>query len=76
MKRVLLTGAGGLVGRHCLPLLRQGDYEVHAVSSRGAPDGGLDGVTWHQTDLLDEQQAEYRRRGGRFIVPIPELKVV
>jgi nucleoside-diphosphate-sugar epimerase len=57
MKRVLLTGAGGLVGRHCLPLLREGGYEVHAVSSRGAAEGGPSGVTWHQTDLLDEQEA-------------------
>ncbi|HWS87095.1 MAG TPA: NAD(P)-dependent oxidoreductase [Pyrinomonadaceae bacterium] len=57
MRRVLLTGAGGFVGRHCLPLLLQGGSEVHAVSSRGAPEGAAPGVNWHQTDLLDEQEA-------------------
>lgn len=50
MKRVLLTGAGGFVGSHCLaPLLASG-FEVHAISrqERDGPD-----VTWHRADLLD-----------------------
>lgn len=51
MSRVLLTGASGFIGRHCIPALIAQGYEVHAVSSRSA--GNQDGAIWHKADLLD-----------------------
>lgn len=56
VKRVLLTGATGFIGSHCLePLLRRG-YEVHAVSRSSREASGAD-VTWHRADLLQPGSA-------------------
>jgi nucleoside-diphosphate-sugar epimerase len=51
VKRVLVTGASGFIGRQSLePLLERG-YDVHAVSQHS--EVGVDGVTWHHADLLN-----------------------
>jgi nucleoside-diphosphate-sugar epimerase len=56
MKRVLVTGAGGFVGRHVTPLLTAAGFDVHAVASAGPRERG--DCTWHQADLLDASQRE------------------
>lgn len=54
-RRVLVTGAGGFIGRWTLqPLLARG-FEVHAVA-RALPADAAAGVTWHAADLLEPSQ--------------------
>ena len=52
MKRILVTGATGCIGRHAVPQLVGRGWDVHALSSRSSPPA-LDGVTWHAADLLE-----------------------
>ena len=52
MRRLLLTGADGFIGRHCLPLLLAKGYEVHAVSLLPAGKNHPQ-LRWHQADLLN-----------------------
>jgi len=56
MKRVLVTGATGCVGRHALPLLVARGWDVHGIASKQTPPA-IDGVTWHRADLLDPDAA-------------------
>lgn len=58
MKRVLLTGASGFIGRHCIATLRARGYEVHAVSTRAPAPGDDGGAQWHACDLLDARQTD------------------
>ena len=62
MTRVLLTGAGGFIGRQVSELLIAGGYEVHGVSRR---DRGDDELTWHNVDLLDAVSLEGLMAGLR-----------
>lgn len=55
MKRVLLTGGTGFIGRNAIaPLIARG-YEIHAIASRRATTA-IEGVHWHRADLLDSNE--------------------
>ena len=58
MKRVLITGASGFIGGHCLPLLVTNGYEVHAVSTREAPPADAAGIIWHRCNLLEPPRVD------------------
>ena len=53
MKRVLVTGASGFIGRHALAPLAARGYEVHAAAR--TPGSGP--AQWHAVDLLDGDAA-------------------
>lgn len=52
MKKVILTGASGFIGRFCSRELVARGYDVHAISSKRR-DNDTAGVIWHHADLLD-----------------------
>jgi len=54
MKRVLITGASGFIGRHALQFLSGRGFDVHAVSHRRTVENAA--VSWHRADLLDPFQ--------------------
>jgi nucleoside-diphosphate-sugar epimerase len=60
-RRVLVSGAGGFIGRWSVPELRRLGYEVHAVlsvnASREFPEQ-LRGAKVHFADLLDESRVD------------------
>jgi nucleoside-diphosphate-sugar epimerase len=58
MKRVLVTGGTGFIGREALPFLLESGYEVHVTARSEVPDGlksgRLGAVHYHCCDLLRE----------------------
>ena len=56
-KKVLLTGATGFIGHHCIGPLKARGFEVHAVSSKPMK-AGAGGIHWHQANLLEPGSAK------------------
>ena len=58
MKRALVTGGTGFIGRHTLPELVARGFDVH-VAGRSKPSADFPaGVTFHECDLLDTGAVE------------------
>jgi nucleoside-diphosphate-sugar epimerase len=60
VKRTLVTGASGFVGRAAIAALGAAGYEVHAVSR-----GRREDADWHSADLLEPHAAEELMRATR-----------
>lgn len=56
MKKVLVTGASGLIGSAAVPFLKERGFEVYALSTKRS--GTADGVCWLKTDLFDQKAVE------------------
>src|SRR5258708_36444281 len=56
MRRVLITGPTGFIGRRCFDRLLTEECEIHAISRRGNASGG-DRVRWHAADLREPAEA-------------------
>jgi nucleoside-diphosphate-sugar epimerase len=54
--RVLITGATGFIGRHCLERLCESGGEIHAVT-RTLPQPAAGPARWHAADLRDPAAA-------------------
>jgi len=65
MMRLLITGASGYIGRHCLAALRDRDAEIHATATRDCRDPGDPQVHWHRCDLLQHGRAQQLIRDVR-----------
>lgn len=57
MKRVLVTGAGGFIGRQTLSPLQAAGYELHAASLT-VPDDAPSGIRWYSHNLLNPSEIE------------------
>lgn len=54
--KILVTGATGFIGSHCVETLRGMDCEIHAVShGNGQPPGDSGNLVWHRANLLEMQ---------------------
>ncbi len=57
MKKVILTGASGFIGRHAIPFLLQRGYQVHAVfHNQKSISNNNDNLIWHHCDLLNTNE--------------------
>lgn len=56
MKRVLLTGASGFIGKHAIGQLVAKGFEVHALSSKR--EGVINGINWHRVNLLESAESK------------------
>ncbi|MBH5320635.1 NAD(P)-dependent oxidoreductase [Paenibacillus sp. GSMTC-2017] len=56
MKKIIVTGANGFVGKQVMELLQHSEYHVYALTSHIGNKQNSERVTWFEVNLLDERQ--------------------
>jgi nucleoside-diphosphate-sugar epimerase len=51
--KLFVTGARGFIGRNCIDLLENTNFEIHALSSSKVSPEIKNNIIWHQGDLLN-----------------------
>lgn len=53
--KIIVTGASGFIGRHCVKLLFEKGYEIHAISSKPRinEEAHNESIVWYEIDLFD-----------------------
>ncbi len=67
-KRILVTGAGGFLGRYIVKLLQEKNYQVSGLGRTRHPDLIANGVSWHEVDLRDGQAVERALEGHDAVI--------
>jgi len=57
MKKILVTGASGFIGKHCIDILVKGDYEIHALT-RNSNEQNTENLFWYTVDLFETTEVE------------------
>ena len=57
MKKVLVTGSSGFIGRHCIPFLLERGFEVFAITRNEIPRADSS-VFWEKIDLSHAEQID------------------
>ena len=77
MKKVLVTGASGFIGKNVLPILLANGYDVYAVHNGGSIIE-YENVTWHKCNIMNKDevsllfekiQPEYLLHLAWFVTP-------
>ena len=62
MKKILVTGASGFIGKHTLPLLSQTGHEIHAISFKKKKN--QTGKKWNKDDIKNKTKITMVRFGN------------
>jgi nucleoside-diphosphate-sugar epimerase len=57
MEKVIVTGANGFIGRHCLKTLKEKGFDVYGIYTKSLP-ANDSSIQWYQANLLDISQIQ------------------
>ncbi len=68
MEKILVTGAGGFLGRYIVKLLLSKGHSVHGLGRAVHDDLIEQGVVWHQCDIRDAQAVQAATKGVDAVI--------